>query len=494
VINSRRARWIFLGVRLAVVYLTLVSAAPVATLAGTTTYTYDANGRLATVAAPNGLDASTATITYDPGDNRTSIVYGYQDKTPPNPPTNLAATPEAWNWIQLNWTTSLDVGGGPVASYKVYRGGSFLSSITAPPYNDQSLQGNTPYSYMVSAVDPSGNESTQAGPASATTPPPPDTTPPSVPTNLAGVAIVSGTQININLTWTGSTDTGGSGLAGYQIFRNGGSTPIGTSTVASFSDTNLTAVTTYTYGVLAYDNAGNKSALSSPAISVTTPDDVSPTTPGTPSFSSITTSSAVASWTKSTDNVGVTQYRYSLNGGSWNVITSWTTNGNTVSITLAGLSQSTPYTMIVEAGDAAGNWSGGSGSGSFTTAGPITDTFSFGAGGWQTGTYPNLTVYTGYIQGSYGTITPGTTSNGKTIQILDSSYNVSTGVSWTALAVTGFSSNPGAGWLTSIAMPATGVTLTGATAIFSYSAGVGVWEWQIAYGDLGGATVTIVHY
>jgi YD repeat-containing protein len=464
---------------------------PGATLAGTTTYTYDATGRLTTVAAPNALDVSTATITYDRGDNRTSIVYGYQDKTPPNSPTSLSATPEAWNWIQLHWTTSLDMGGGPVASYKVYRGGSFLSSVSGPPYNDQSLQGNTPYSYTVSAVDPSGNESTQAGPVSATTPPPPDTTPPSVPTNLGGVA-VSGTQIN--LTWTGSTDTGGSGLAGYQIFRNGGTSSIGTSTVASYSDTTASSAAMYTYAVLAYDNAGNKSVLSS-QVSVTTPDSVRPSTPGTPSFSSVTTSSAVASWVQATDNVGVTQYKYSFNGGgSWTLITSWTTVGNTVSINLTGLAQSTIYTMIVEAGDAAGNWGFPSGGGSFTTAGPITDNLSFVPGSWQIGTYPNLTVYSGYIEGSYGTFTPGATSNGKTIQILQSSYNVSTGVSWTALSITGFSSSPGAGWLTSVAVSATGVTLTGATAIFTYSSGAGIWQWQTAAGDLGQGTVTIVHY
>src|SRR5688572_2504428 len=42
--------------------------------------------------------------------------------------------------------------------------------------------------------------------------------PPSVPSGLSATA-VSGTQIN--LSWSASTDTGGSGLAGYSIYRAG---------------------------------------------------------------------------------------------------------------------------------------------------------------------------------------------------------------------------------------------------------------------------------
>ena len=57
-----------------------------------------------------------------------------------------------------------------------------------------------------------------------------------------------------------STDTGGSGLAGYRIFRNGGATPIATVTTTSYSDTGLAASTQYTYTVRAVDGANNVSA------------------------------------------------------------------------------------------------------------------------------------------------------------------------------------------------------------------------------------------
>src|SRR6266850_3157590 len=97
---------------------------------------------------------------------------------------------------------------------------------------------------------------------SANTPPPPDTTAPTVPQNLTATA-AGPTQVD--LSWTASTDSGGSGLAGYRVFRGG--TQITTTTATTYSDTGLTANTAYTYTVRAYDNAtpANVSADSSAA-------------------------------------------------------------------------------------------------------------------------------------------------------------------------------------------------------------------------------------
>ena len=92
---------------------------------------------------------------------------------------------------------------------------------------------------------------------------PPDTTPPSVPAGLSATA-VSSTQIN--LSWTASTDN--VGVTGYDVFRNG--TQVGTTTTTSYQDTGLTAGTTYSYTVAAYDAAGNVSAQSTAASATTT--------------------------------------------------------------------------------------------------------------------------------------------------------------------------------------------------------------------------------
>ena len=88
----------------------------------------------------------------------------------------------------------------------------------------------------------------------------PDTTPPSVPTGLVAT-VVSTNQIN--LSWSAATDTGGSGLAGYKIYRAG--VPVATVTGTSYSSIGLSANTQYCHTVAAYDKAGNTSSPSSPA-------------------------------------------------------------------------------------------------------------------------------------------------------------------------------------------------------------------------------------
>ena len=59
-----------------------------------------------------------------------------------------------------------------------------------------------------------------------------DTAAPTTPTNLAGTAPSSTT---VNLSWAASTDN--VGVTGYRIYRNNGTTPIGTSTTTAFSAT-----------------------------------------------------------------------------------------------------------------------------------------------------------------------------------------------------------------------------------------------------------------
>ena len=103
-----------------------------------------------------------------------------------------------------------------------------------------------------------------------TAPPVPDTEPPSQPQNLTATAV---SDTRIDLGWDPSTDTGGSGLAGYEIYRDGNSTPIATVTDTHYSDTGLTINTLFTYTVTAIDNAGNPStpSLSAGATTLPTP-------------------------------------------------------------------------------------------------------------------------------------------------------------------------------------------------------------------------------
>ena len=107
----------------------------------------------------------------------------------------------------------------------------------------------------------------------------PDTTAPNTPTGLNATA-VSTTQIN--LSWNASTDptvAGAvtSGVAGYHIYRSigaGNTSPSAFSLFTSvsgttFSNTNLTPGTVYNYQVVAFDVANNGSFATSPVTATT---------------------------------------------------------------------------------------------------------------------------------------------------------------------------------------------------------------------------------
>jgi hypothetical protein len=72
----------------------------------------------------------------------------------------------------------------------------------------------------------------------------------------------------ITLSWSAATDA--VGVAGYQVFRDGATTPIATvSTGTTFTDTGLAAASTHSYTALAVDAAGNASARSVAASATT---------------------------------------------------------------------------------------------------------------------------------------------------------------------------------------------------------------------------------
>lgn len=100
-----------------------------------------------------------------------------------------------------------------------------------------------------------------------------DTTPPTIPTNLLALPISTS---QIDLSWTASTDN--YQIGGYQVWRD--SVQLATTTLTNYSDAGLTASTTYSYYVVAFDNALNYSA-SSTVVSTSTLPVVATTTPTT---------------------------------------------------------------------------------------------------------------------------------------------------------------------------------------------------------------------
>src|SRR5438876_19543 len=185
------------------------------------------------------------------------------DTQAPSSPTNLAATAVSSSQIDLSWSPATDNVG--VTGYRVYRNGTLAASPTGTSVSITGLSASTPYSFTVSAFDAAGNVSALSAPRSVTTLPLPlpDTTAPTVPTGLAASAV---TSTSLTLSWNASIDN--IGVAGYAVYRDGtlAASPGGTSA----SITGLSASTTYSFIVSAFDAAGNVSALSAP-LSVTTP-------------------------------------------------------------------------------------------------------------------------------------------------------------------------------------------------------------------------------
>lgn len=103
------------------------------------------------------------------------------------------------------------------------------------------------------------------GCGSSYSPPPPspaDTTPPSAPAGLTATGVSTS---QINLSWTASSDN--VGVTGYKVERCQGAgcsnfNQIATPTTTTYSDTGLTAATSYSYRVRATDAAGNVSGYS----------------------------------------------------------------------------------------------------------------------------------------------------------------------------------------------------------------------------------------
>ncbi|MBA3470514.1 MAG: cellulose binding domain-containing protein [Herpetosiphonaceae bacterium] len=93
---------------------------------------------------------------------------------------------------------------------------------------------------------------------------PTDTTPPSTP---GGLSSPSKTSSSVSLSWAAATDN--LGVTGYEVFQNGGSTPVATVGGASATVSGLNPSTSYSFTVRARDAAGNRSPLSAP-LSVTT--------------------------------------------------------------------------------------------------------------------------------------------------------------------------------------------------------------------------------
>ncbi len=192
------------------------------------------------------------------------------DTIPPSIPTGLSVVSVSETTIELTWDANAE---SDLKSYNVKRstqqGGSYeiIATSVTSSYTDTNLTTETTYYYVVSAIDHSSNESDDSQEVSAKTL---QVMPPSAPTGLTATVMASN---RIDLDWNENTETD---FASYKVKRS--TTPGGAYTViaenltsGNYSDTGLSAETTYYYVVIAVDKSNNESE-NSDEISATTTD------------------------------------------------------------------------------------------------------------------------------------------------------------------------------------------------------------------------------
>jgi hypothetical protein len=245
------------------------------------------------------LTANTAyfyrvSATNSAGDSAFSNEAGATTQSPPAlpaAPTSLSGTAPSHSQINLSWTDNATNETGFRIERKTGADGSYSEiSATGPDianYQDTPLIPETTYYYRLRAIN-EGGESGYSNDVIVTTQPPPP--PPAAPSNLNASAI-SGSRID--LAWTDGSNSESAFIIERKTGAGGVYSQIATAQadVTSYSDTSLTAGTSYYYRVRAsnpsgdsvYTNEANASAWST----VVTPT-FAPTPGGYDSVQSVT--------------------------------------------------------------------------------------------------------------------------------------------------------------------------------------------------------------
>lgn len=198
-------------------------------------------------------------------------------------------------------------------------------------------------------------------------PDPADTEAPSIPGN---VRLSKATGQSLEIAWDASTDN--IFLKGYRVMLNG--EEVGTTVGNSYVFSGLLPVTAYQISVSAYDASSNESQPSI-VLNATTldPDEEAPSVPDGLVASDLTEQSVIISWTASTDNVEVSEYRIYVDGNRI---------GSSVNprFPIVDLAPSTSYSITVTALDAFFNESAESSALEIVTRAPDTEAPSVPAG------------------------------------------------------------------------------------------------------------------
>ncbi|WP_068500238.1 fibronectin type III domain-containing protein [Paenibacillus kribbensis] len=306
-------------------------------LAAATTYTY-------TLVAKSSVGESSPA----------SVQVKTADPTPTTPapatpatPTNLTGAATTTS-IKLSWNTADNA-----ESYELKRDEQVVYSGNELTYTDANLTASTSYTYTLVAKNGTGESSPASVQVKTADPTPTDPTPtdptpttpapatPATPTNLTGTA----TPTSIKLSWNAADSA-----ENYELKRDGQVVYSGND--LTYTDTGLTASTSYTYTLVAKNGTGESSPASvqvktaDPTPTDPTPTTPAPATPATPAnlTGTATTTSIKLSW-----NAADNAESYELKRDGQEVYT-----GSDLTYTDTGLTASTSYTYTLVAKNGTG--------------------------------------------------------------------------------------------------------------------------------------------
>jgi len=228
------------------------------------------------------------------------------DTTAPSVPVGLTLISADAEGIAFRWSASTDDVG--ILGYNVYRMGQYVNTVFSTEYLDGTPIPNVPNDYSVVAFDEARNFTPQSEVLSVTVPGDPTTIDPvdpdpstptqppvnpdpgtpdeddvEAPSTPAGLAVTSTVAESVGIKWNPSSDN--VGVVGYNIYRNGSYyTTRAPGTSATFIDVRTSEGESFSYSVVAYDEARNFSQISAEVeVKVTdTQEPVDPTDPVDP--------------------------------------------------------------------------------------------------------------------------------------------------------------------------------------------------------------------
>lgn len=215
--------------------------------------------------------------------------------TVPDAPT-LNAGSVTYESATISWTPGADNGGAAVTGFNIYNDGVKINTTPVAPdittYTATGLTELTTYNFTVTAVNSRGESPQQASPVTLTTYP----KPPTAPSNLVASNV---TQTSFDMTWDASTGV----LDGYRIYKN--DVLVNTTLNTSWNFTGLSAGTSYTIKIEAYNIGGVTSASLTTVTKLGAPVDLTAT--------EVTTSGMRLTW-NAPDSTGATKFIIKMDG------------------------------------------------------------------------------------------------------------------------------------------------------------------------------------